>query len=323
MDFIKFCDAVDTIALKHVSEVIESCYLDEKQQRVYLIGRINEDIKKLYPNARLETDYRWYNDPHDLGTWDYFVTTLIEQDGVKFWYETMIRKVWDTEQYKIMQRVRPLIVQFQERVQQYATTEFRELNSNTTLHTSELINQLEERIAERLADYYGREGFEVSVTAHIGLSNSYTVQAEDPIDGASVTLEIATRVVEESIGEQYTLKVEGEAKDGVFELKTLYQPEPEVLAKYTKVQLTLDVVKAGQDKLADLHFEYEKVLGEPEQADYINADIYKHLLDKFGIDLQFSVSVETTADSITVWIEESTIGVKTRLRSTRKLESKE
>ncbi|WDS62047.1 hypothetical protein [Pseudomonas phage D6] len=323
MDYIAFCDAVDAAALRHVSEVMELRYLDAAQARVYVIGRVNEDLKKLYPAEQITSEFWFYADPHDIGTWDYYVATQIRTGDRAFVHEIMIRRKIDSDQYNIVKRERALIVQFQERVQQYATTEFKELSGNSTLNTAEFINQLEERIAGRLADYYGREGFEVMVTAHIGLGTSYTVQAEDPIDGASVTLELAVRVAVDDTPEQYTLKVEGESKDGVFELKTLYQPEPEVLAKHTKVQLTLDVVKAGQDKLADLHFEYEKVLGEPEQADYINADIYKHLLDKFGADLQFSVNVETTADSITVWIEESTVGVKTRLRSTRKLENKE
>jgi len=322
MDYIKYCAAVDAAALRFVSEVAGLCYLTQQQIAVYIIGRTNEVIREAYPHAEISTDYRTYYDLHELGVWDHYVTTTIQQNGRAFYYETLIR--YKDGEYKHIQREAPLIVQFQERAQQYAVTEFRELSGNSSLSTSEFLNQLEERIAGRLEDYYSREGFEVSITAHIGLSTSYTIQIEDPADGQEVTVEIkSTPYVEDApvTLPPFILEVEGEKRGECFELNI--KDTTEAQERLTKVQAIVEIVKRTQDKLSDIHLELEDRLDEEGIAEQIRIDIHAWLGAVFGEKFTFTVRVETTDERITVYVEEAYSGCKTRLRSTRKLEPQE
>lgn len=319
MDYTGFCQAVEEFGLKHVRDVSSSYYLTQAQKYVYIIGRINEDLRRRFPDAEFQTD-SWFDFDHgDITKQHWFVSSIIYQNDRAFQYQIRIIQTYLQEgsDYEIEKKERPYMSRFQDRVQKYSLDIFAELTVDASLSSSEFITKFEKALIDKLEETYDRKGFEVSLTVSHGKRVVYTASVEDTIDGAEVTLEIGREDYITSTEEKPGLKW---TKD--FSLEAVYKEDPEFFNKLSKVRATIEFSRIATNALTDAFLTNEEAVDNNIGASAIH-DHVAQKLQEAAPPCEFTIKVEVENRTATLHVEEATTKVKFRLRATRELDTAE
>jgi hypothetical protein len=311
MDYIGFCDAVDKSALKHVSDISKRHYLTAAQAPVYIIGRINEELLAQFPGAKIATDYSTYYDPHEWGGWYYYVTSTIIQKEITFQYCAEIHNAIGKKEFTLVNKERPPVTKFQERVQKYSAEVFASLVADSTLSSSQFITAFERDLIARLEETYDRKGFEVSLTISHGACISYSAVVEDTVDGTEVKLDIGR---EDYVTEDETVKGLKWSKD--FSLKTVYANDPEFFTKLSKVRATIEFTRIATNALSDAFLSHEDRLDTLDGALAVHGHVMS-VLQEAAPPCKFTINVTIENRTATLNVEEAVTKVKFRLRATR------